>query len=113
PGAPTEVREIYLEAELELPPYQHLPKGTTAKLSQNAVTSRPTLALIPGISIEDLDPESTRAEPIRAVRAPTLDDIAAKVDAFVSELSGSTKDIGTVLDEAKGFLRDLRAKLAD
>src|SRR5262245_62058443 len=41
PGAPSQVREIYVLAVLELPPTQRLPRGTRVKLSQNAVTGRP------------------------------------------------------------------------
>lgn len=112
-AAPQQVREVYVLAELELPPGQRLPRGTTAKLSQNAVTGRPTLHLIPGILVEDLKPEETVRDPIRAVHTPTLDDIVAKVMKFVDELSGSTGEVGGVIDLAKQFLQDLRAKVAE
>lgn len=113
PGAPQQVREIYLLAELELPPSQRLPRGTKAKLSSNAVTGRPTLHLLPGFSVEDLTPEESRNDPIRAAHTPTLDDIVRKVDKFIDDLAGSTKDVGGVLSEAKAFVQELRAKVAE
>jgi ABC-type transporter Mla subunit MlaD len=113
PGTPQEVREIYILAELELPPSQHLPRGTTARLLKSAVTSRPTLHLIPGISRSDLKPEETRKDPIRGVHGTTFEEIAEKINAFVAQISGSTTGVGDVISEAKTFLQELRAKLAE
>jgi ABC-type transporter Mla subunit MlaD len=113
PGTPEEVREIYVLAELELPPTQTFPRGTTARLSKSAVTNRPTLHLIPGISRIDLKPEDTRTNPIRGGHGATFEDIAENINSFIAQLSGSTSGVGDVIGEAKTFLQELRAKLAD
>lgn len=111
PGSPQEVREIYVLAELELPAAQALPRGTVARLQKNLVTGEPTLLLVPGFSREDLSAAETRTTPIRGTQGASLDDITGKVDALLEQVTATTKDIGTVVTEAKAFLVDLRKKL--
>jgi ABC-type transporter Mla subunit MlaD len=113
PGTPEEVREIYVLAEMELPLEQTLPRGTTARLSKSAVTNRPTLHLLPGISRIDLKPEDTRERPIHGGHGATFEEIAENINAFITKLSGSTEGVGGVIEEARLFLQELRAKLAD
>lgn len=113
PGTPEEFREVYVLAELELPPSQTLPRGTTARLSKSAVTNRPTLHLIPGISRIDLKPEETRERPIAGGHGATFEEIAENINAFITQLSGSTSGVGSVVDEARLFLQELRQKLAE
>lgn len=113
PGAPREVREVFVVADLEMPAAQRLPRGTTARLVKSLVTGRPTLYLMPGISGDDLTPEETRRTPILGSQGASLDDIAAKVDTLVAQVTLATKDVGLVVAEAKGFLQDLRAKIAE
>jgi ABC-type transporter Mla subunit MlaD len=110
--APQEVREVYVMAELELPATQVLPRGTYAKLQKNLVTGQPTLLLVPGFSREDLTAAETRTNPIRGSQGASLDDITGKVDALLEQVTVATKDVGAVVSEAKGFLEDLRKKLA-
>ena len=113
PGSPREVREVFVMAELELPSHQHLPRGTTARLVKSLVTGRPTLFLVPGSSGDDLTPEETRTDPIRGAQGGSLDEIVAKVDRLLEQVTLATKDVGTVVTEAKGFVQDLRAKIAE
>lgn len=110
-GAPQVVREVYVRAELELPLDQRLPRGTRARLSKNLVTGSPTFVLVPGFSTEDLQPEETRRDPILGTQGATIEDITGKVDALLEQVTLATKDVGSVVEEAKGFLKDLRAKI--
>jgi ABC-type transporter Mla subunit MlaD len=110
-GTPQEVREIYVIAELELGKDQRLPRGTTARLKNNLVTGMPSLLLVPGISLQDLPPEETHKKPILGQQSASLDDITAKIDALVEHLIQATGEIGPTIQEAKGFLQDLRKKL--
>ncbi len=112
PGSPQAVREVYVRVELELPEAQRLPRGTTARLSKNLVTGSPAFVLVPGFSPLDLTADETQQEPILGTQGSTIDDLTAKLDGLIEQATAATRGVGGVVEEARAFLGDLRAKVA-
>lgn len=106
PGEPGVAREVYVTAVVELMRSdQVIPKGTRGQITVNLTGAR-ELALLPGLSKEDLRPADTEKDPIRTTAAGDIADIQRSLERVADK-------IGSVADNANLVLSDVRATIAD
>lgn len=110
PGQDGLVRELYVLAVLKLPADQLIPVGTRARISKSLTGIR-DLALLPGISEDNLSDEQIRSSPLPGSETPGLEDIAQRVNALVDTISGVVGQGGDVMVEARTMLQLLTEKI--
>ncbi|MBL9087989.1 MAG: hypothetical protein JNM10_12700 [Planctomycetia bacterium] len=106
PGDAGEAREVFVTAVVELlDEKQVIPKGTRGQITVNLTGAR-ELALLPGLSREDLLPADTKDAPILTTAAGDIADIQRSIQQLADK-------VGTVADNANLVLADVRAAIAD
>jgi len=106
PGESGEAREVFVTAVVELlDEKQVIPRDTRGQITVNLTGAR-ELALLPGLSREDLSPEATKAEPILTTAAGDIADIQKSIQELAAK-------VGTVADNANLVLSDVREAVAD
>jgi len=111
PGEDGVAREIYILVSVQMSPSQKIPKGTTAQISVS-ITGGRTLALLPGLSSEDLSDDETRRNPIPTTAAGDLTDVVNAVDELVVKFESVGDNVNLVLGDVRGLVADVRAKVA-
>jgi ABC-type transporter Mla subunit MlaD len=110
PGAPREVREIYVLAVAKLPAEQVVPVGTTAEVKTELTGAR-VLSFLPGHSLRDLTDEDTHKNPIPGREKPGFEDIGEKA-AKLLESVGKIADQGSeVMAGVRDTIASLQAKI--
>jgi ABC-type transporter Mla subunit MlaD len=104
------VREVYVLAVVKMPADQRIPRGTTAQVDKS-LTGMRTLALLPGLSRENLTDAMTRETPIPGREAPGLGDITSRINSLVEKVEILVGGGSEVMAEAKALLRTTRQKI--
>jgi ABC-type transporter Mla subunit MlaD len=105
PGEAGVAREIFVTAVVELAfADQVIPKGTRGQITVNLTGAR-SLALLPGLSTENIVPEETEHDPILTTAAGDIADIQRSIDELA-------RKIGSVADNANLVLSDVREAIA-
>jgi hypothetical protein len=111
PDEPGVAREVYVKAAVELTyEDQVIPKGTVALIDTN-ITGARRLSLLPGLSLEDIDPKATEADPIRASAAGDLAQIQRKFEEMASKIGNLADSASVAILDARGMIADLREKI--
>ncbi len=111
PGEDGKVREIYILAVAELPRDQRIPKGTTGQISVSLTGGR-TLALLPGLSHDDLTDEDTVRNPIPIDAAGDISSIQKSVEELVQKVGGVVETADLTLNDVRDVIREVKAKVA-
>ena len=110
PGEDGLVRELYVLAVLKLPAGQILPVGTRARISKS-ITGIRTLALLPGLSEENLTAAQLEKTPIPGSEVPGLEAIAQRVNDLVDTIDSVVAQGGDVMVEARSMLQLVSEKI--
>jgi hypothetical protein len=106
PGESGEAREVFVTAVVELlDEKQVIPKGPRGQITVNLTGAR-ELALLPGLTRDDLAPADTKDAPILTTAAGDIADIQRSIQQLAEK-------VGTVADNANLVLADVRAAIAD
>ncbi len=105
-----ERREVYVRAVVRTDVSLSLPEGTRGLIETNIAGVR-SLHLVPGTSVRDIDPESTRTKPIEASEGAGLDSIAQQLEGTLTEIRNAAIGIDRLSSEGVGVLAEARELL--
>ena len=109
---PGHAREVFVTAVVELhDAKQAIPKGTRGQITVNLTGAR-ELALLPGLSPEDLAPDATKDAPILTTAAGDIADIQRSIQGLAEKVGSVADNANLVLGDVRAAVADVRAKIA-